>query len=68
VTVTLKNSGTQGGLAFDDSGNLWVSDSQNNRLVEYTPTPTTVISATGTSLDYRAAIAFSPHAVVLPLH
>jgi hypothetical protein len=77
VTVTLTHSGTPGGLAFDDSGNLWVSDSQNNRLVEYTPTqlpvtgtpaPAAVISATGTSLDYPAAIVFSPHATDLPLH
>lgn len=77
VTVTLQNSGTPGGLAFDDSGNLWVTDAAHNSLLGYTPaqlaatgtpTPATVISATGTSLDYPAAIAFSPHAVDLPLH
>ena len=26
-----------GGLAFDSSGNLWVSDSSNNRVLEFTP-------------------------------
>jgi len=34
-------------LAFDSSGNLWVSDSANNRVLEYTPTsiaPTTPIT------------------------
>ena len=26
-----------GGLAFDSSGNLWVSDNSNNRVLEFRP-------------------------------
>jgi DNA-binding beta-propeller fold protein YncE len=27
------------GLAFDAAGNLWVADSDNNRLQEFSPVP-----------------------------
>lgn len=77
VTITLQHGGQTGGLAFDDSGNLWVSDVGNSQLLEYTPallaatgapTPATVIASSGSSLGSPQLIAFSPHAINLPLH
>ena len=63
-------------LAFDSSGNLWVVDRGNNRVVEYVPpfvdgeSPTTTIgqrllntnnaSTTQTGLDGPESIAFDP--------
>ena len=50
------------GLAFDHSGDLWVANSGNNTLVEFTPaqlaatdtpTPAVTLSATGNSLGAR---------------
>ena len=53
------------GLAFDPSGNLWVSDDSNNSLVEFapgqlatgSPTPTATIVGTATGIDEPGGIA-----------
>jgi sugar lactone lactonase YvrE len=36
IATTSTGLNTPGGLAFDSSGNLWVSDKLNNRVLEYT--------------------------------
>jgi sugar lactone lactonase YvrE len=36
VAATAASLGSLGGLAFDSSGNLWVADSGNSRVLEYT--------------------------------
>lgn len=46
------------GLAFDSSGDLWVSDSFNNRVIEYTPTFTTGEAASSTSVIGQASLQF----------
>jgi sugar lactone lactonase YvrE len=55
------------GVAFDASGNLWVTNPGNDTLVEFTPsqlassgdpTPAVTISATGPSLDGPYSLAF----------
>jgi sugar lactone lactonase YvrE len=63
------------GLAFDASGNLWISDALNSLLYYYTPaqlaaggqpTPPTTISST--AISGPEGLAFDPHASTLPLH
>ncbi|HWZ58701.1 MAG TPA: hypothetical protein VNW46_06945, partial [Gemmatimonadaceae bacterium] len=63
------------GLAFDASGQLWLSDPLNNALYAYTstqlaaggsPTPQTTISSS--ALNGPGGLAFNPHASTLPLH
>src|SRR5579862_6820877 len=77
VVVTMASGGSPGGAAFDDSGDLWVTDTNNNTLVEYsstqltttgTPTPALVVRANGASIQQPFGIAFSPHSQELPLH
>ncbi|HEU4584575.1 MAG TPA: hypothetical protein VFR95_02450, partial [Gemmatimonadaceae bacterium] len=77
VVVLLENPGLTGGLAFDESGSLWVSNATTNALQKYsadqlassgTPAPATTISAgTGGSLNLPAALVFDPHAEGLPI-
>jgi sugar lactone lactonase YvrE len=77
-TIVLRAGGGSlvgpGGLAFDASGNLWVTNVDTNTVVEYTasqlvssgsPTPNVTIS--GSSLNFPAGIAFNPHASALPI-
>jgi sugar lactone lactonase YvrE len=62
------------GLAFDASGDLWVSNATGASIVEYSssqiassgnPTPTT--SITSTSLSEPFGLAFDPHTSGLPI-
>jgi len=62
------------GLAFDASGNLWVSNMSGNTVVEFaasqlaasgSPTPSVTVS--GASLNGPVGLAFDPHASNLPL-
>lgn len=65
------------GLAFDNSGALWMADNQRDLLVRYlpaqlttngSPTPAVTISNKTGSLALPAFIAFSPHATGLPIN
>jgi sugar lactone lactonase YvrE len=77
ITVLFQNPSLTGGLAFDKSGGLWVSNAGTNSLVKYssdqltssgTPTPATTISlGAGGSLNLPAALVFDPHAEGLPI-
>ena len=42
ATLSLAGTGLRNGLAFDQSGNLWVSDTGNNRVLRF---PASVLSA-----------------------
>jgi sugar lactone lactonase YvrE len=77
-TVTLStNSGSLDfpfGLAFDGSGDLWVSNISGGSVVEFSaaqiaasgsPTPTATIS--GASVFFPSGLAFDPHPSGLPL-
>jgi sugar lactone lactonase YvrE len=79
VTITLPttepNAAIGFGLAFDASGQMWVSDALNNALDTFTatqlatsgsPTPTVVVNST--AINGPAGLAFDPHATTLPLH
>ncbi len=66
-----------GGLAFDNSGALWMADNNRNLLLRYlpsqltasgSPTPAVTISNASGSLSLPNVIAFSPHAMGLPVH
>jgi sugar lactone lactonase YvrE len=70
------NPALPAGLAFDNSGNLWVSDMLKSALYEYTPsqlqtggtlTPHATINATG-AVNGPGQIIFDPHPTGLPLH
>jgi hypothetical protein len=72
VTVT---SASFEGVAFDDSGDLWVVDNANSAVVELsaqqlanggTVSPTTRIGATSGSLSAPWSLAFNPHPTSLP--
>ncbi len=73
----LPNSGSldaPAGLAFDASGDLWVSNFLGASLVEFTPnqlttsdSPTPVVSFLGGSLAGPIGLAFDPHAGGLPI-
>jgi streptogramin lyase len=79
VTITLPtnfpNTSIGFGLAFDASGQMWVSDVLNNALDTFTasqlatsgsPAPTVIINST--AFNGPAGLAFNPHATTLPLH
>ena len=77
-TVTLTpNTGSLNqptGLAFDASGDLWVSNLGGNTVVEFTPSqiaqsgsPTPSVTVSGASLDGPAGLAFDPPPSNLPL-
>ncbi len=62
------------GLAFDDSGNLWVANTGNSTVVEFTSSQlvsggslTPNVTLSGSLLDQPDGIAFDPHAANLPL-
>jgi len=70
------NPALPAGLAFDNSGNLWVSDMLKSALYVYTPsqlqtggtlTPQATIGATG-AVNGPGQIIFDPHPTGLPLH
>jgi sugar lactone lactonase YvrE len=77
VVVHLENPSLTGGIAFDESGSLWLSNAGTNALQKYsidqlassgTPAPATTISlGAGGSLDLPAALVFDPHAEGLPI-
>jgi sugar lactone lactonase YvrE len=77
IAVLFENPGLTGGLAFDESGSLWVSNAGANALQMYsadqlassgTPTPAATISlGAGGSLSLPAALVFDPHAAGLPI-
>ncbi len=77
VTLLLANPSLTGGLAFDESGSLWISNAGANTLQKYsadqlatsgTPTPATTVSlGAGGSLNVPAALVFDPHAEGLPI-
>jgi sugar lactone lactonase YvrE len=77
IAVLFQNPALTGGVAFDESGSLWVSNAGANALYKYsadqlassgTPTPAATISlGTGGSLDLPAALVFDPHAEGLPI-
>lgn len=66
------------GIAFDNSGAMWLSDVQTSRVLRFlpqqlttsgSPTPAVTISANGSrSIQYPAWIAFSPHARGVPIN
>jgi sugar lactone lactonase YvrE len=69
VTISANASSidSPSGVAFDASGNLWVTNTGSNTLVEFTPsqlgasgdpTPAVTVSATGSSLDGPYSLAF----------
>jgi glucose/arabinose dehydrogenase len=64
------------GLAFDNSGNLWTVDAENNQLYELAAsqltangavTPSVAITANNGSLVTPWGLAFAPHSSGLPL-
>jgi sugar lactone lactonase YvrE len=62
------------GLAFDNSGDLWVSNMGANTVVEFTPSqiassgsPTPSATVSGASLNRPVGLAFNPPALNLPL-
>jgi sugar lactone lactonase YvrE len=66
------NSDAPAGLAFDGSGNLWVSTI--NSIVEFTPSqisatgaPTPTITITGSALGGASGMAFDPQTKGIPL-
>ncbi len=66
------NSDAPAGLAFDASGNLWVSTISS--IVEFTPSqisatgaPTPTITITGSALSGASGMAFAPQTKGLPL-
>jgi sugar lactone lactonase YvrE len=70
------NPALPAGLAFDNSGNLWVSDMLKSALYVYTPsqlqtggalTPHATIGATG-AVNGPGQIIFDPHPTGLALH
>jgi sugar lactone lactonase YvrE len=76
--VTLRSSdgslNAPAGLAFDASGDLWVSNVNGPSLVEFTPkqlefsaAPVPAFTITGGSLVQPAGLAFDPHAGTLPI-
>jgi sugar lactone lactonase YvrE len=72
VLSSFTNSDAPAGLAFDGSGNLWVSTI--NSIVEFTPSqinatgaPTPSITITGSALGGASGMAFSPQTTGLPL-
>jgi sugar lactone lactonase YvrE len=72
VLSSFTNSDAPAGLAFDGSGNLWVSTI--NSVVEFTPSqinatgaPTPTITITGSALGGASGMAFSPQTKGLPL-
>jgi sugar lactone lactonase YvrE len=67
VSASGPSLGNPSGVAFDASGDLWVTNSGNNTLVEYTPnqlaasgdpSPAVTISANGSSLNGPFSLAF----------
>ncbi|HET7553624.1 MAG TPA: carboxypeptidase regulatory-like domain-containing protein [Gemmatimonadaceae bacterium] len=77
VTISASGNPQPSGLAFDESGSLWVSLNASNSIVKYsadqlassgTPTPALTISpAAGGTLSSPAALVFDPHAEGLPI-
>jgi streptogramin lyase len=74
LTATAGSLADPAGLAFDNSGNLWVANFSGSSVVEFTssqlvtsgsPTPNVIVS--GGSLGGPFGIAFDPHAANLPL-
>ena len=75
-SVILKVSSSPIGMAFDNSGALWVAGYENNKLMQFTPsqltttgspTPTITISNNGNSISVANGITFSPAAPNLPI-
>lgn len=76
VTLT-PNAGSlnqPAGLAFDNSGDLWVSNMGGNTVVEFTTSqiassgsPTPSVTLSGASLDGPAGLAFDPPPSNLPV-
>jgi sugar lactone lactonase YvrE len=68
------------GLAFDNSGNLWVANginSANETIIEYSasqltasgsPTPVVTLMRSGNSTEGVTGLTFYPHAVGLPIN
>lgn len=77
VTISSSGNPRPSGLAFDESGSLWVSLNAANSIVKYTtaqlassgsPTPAVTISAAaGGTLSSPSALIFDPHAEELPI-
>jgi sugar lactone lactonase YvrE len=72
VLSSFTNSDAPAGLAFDGSGNLWVSTISS--IVEFTPSqisatgaPAPTITITGSALSGASGMAFSPETKGLPL-
>ena len=74
--MILKISSSPVGMAFDNSGALWVAGYENNKLMQFTPsqltttgspTPTITISNNGNSISVANGITFSPAALSLPI-
>ena len=77
VTISASGNPQPSGLAFDESGSLWVSLGAANSIVKYTaaqlassgsPAPAVTISpAAGGTLSAPSALVFDPHAEGLPI-
>ena len=49
------------GVAFDGSNNLWVADTQNHRLVEFSPTGSVLKTISPSSSFYPTGLAVDPY-------
>ncbi len=67
ISATGSSIGSPSGVAFDAAGDLWLTNSGNSTLVEFTPNqlaasgspmPAVTISANGSSLDAPYSLAF----------
>jgi len=79
ISIGVATAGSQSaliGLAFDNSGDLWLTDNYSNKLYELPAsqltasglvTPTVTIGATSASLAQPYGLAFTPHSSGLPL-
>ena len=74
LSATAGSFNQPSGMAFDASGDLWVSNQGNSTVVEIaaslvgvtgSPVPATILS--GSSLVQPVSLAFSPHATGLPI-
>jgi sugar lactone lactonase YvrE len=78
TTITLDDDSSPYGLAFDESGSLWIALNSANALVKFTTdqlstggalTPdVTITQAAGGSMSGPSALIFDPHAAGLPIN
>jgi sugar lactone lactonase YvrE len=74
LTPPANSLSSPAGLAFDGGGNLWVADSFQNTMVEFTASqlvvsgsPTPGVTISGSSLNQPLGLAFNPRVSGLPI-